>query len=290
LGVGLGVSAALGCYLQARKNNPRRAAVNVSLHMLAITMIVGHRFFIQWIEFNKPPSVLMPASVPGIVATALFGYTVPHGLAAAETRLGLMPVGSMEVRTELAIVLVAVGAGMFTVWGMLVAHNGMNPYVREGCLIMATLMLSTGTAFALTHARTYAATMRRGYDNIMAAQQRKRTLSLAEEGGRPSSLRTKGPLAGLRRGTLGALFQGRSPAAGEGPTSRRASETHIHEFIRMEETDQAVRRRTWRNSAPDTLQSPLSDVKEDSPSRENEGPSLPLSVDYFSLPTDIRHA
>jgi hypothetical protein len=170
-GIVVGVAAAGLFVNQARQNNAKRAWTLFGLHLSAIVLIAGHRFLTEWVAYNRPPSQAMVGAIPGIIGSALYAYTVPNSLTAGETRLGLIPLGSLGRRAEMALVMGALGIGLFTVWAMLSAQQGIQPYVRESVLILATVLSTTGISLAFTNAQQYRALVARGFEHVQRARQ-----------------------------------------------------------------------------------------------------------------------
>jgi hypothetical protein len=188
--LGVGVLCALGAaYLfwrQATQRNPRRAALLTSLHLCSLALAVIHSFLFEWVLYNRPPKELLYASIPSVFSTGLYAYTVPNSLTAAEVQLGLLPIGSTERRTELALVLGAIGAALFVLLGGLAAQKDIQSYEKQGVLIGATVFLTTGTALAFTNARRYQSRLERG----KALRERARQASLTHA---PEPDQTAGP-------------------------------------------------------------------------------------------------
>jgi len=185
LGVGMlcALSAAYLFWRQATQRNPKRAAVLSTLHIFSLALVVVHSFLFEWVLYNRPPRELLYASVPGILSAGLYAYTVPNSLTAAEVQLGLTPVGSMERRTELALVLGALGVAMFALLAGLAPQKGVQSYEKQGVLIGATVFLTTGTALAFTNARCYQSRLNRG--KALRERARQASLTHSEESVHP---------------------------------------------------------------------------------------------------------
>lgn len=207
-------------YRQARKKNPKRARVLGSLHLISITLIVAHRFVGTIAAHNWGSRAKLGVDATGWVGAALYAYTVPNSLCAAETALGHTPyLGPPERRTEFALAFGAMGALLLGVWGTLVGKRGTDPYLREFFYIMGSTLVTVGAGLALTNYKSTVNDIERGraiQEEAEAVDQ-----ALPDTGGpRRASAGSDGAGNVLPVMTLGALRRGSAAYLG-GP--RRGS-------------------------------------------------------------------
>lgn len=225
--VGAGVLAALGAaYLfwrQASIRRPTRAACLLAAHITALALAIVQSFLFEWVLFNRPPEQQLLASIPGMFSAGIYAFTVPNSLTAAETQLGLVPLGTMEMRMELALVLTAISAALFTLVAALFSQRNVESYVKQPVAIAAIVFLAAGSGLSFSNARSWQARRNRGLDQ-KEVRQRKASISQQAQAelDRPGPRRPTALPAHLGR-ELAGLQRPQPP----GPRAFSASQVHM---------------------------------------------------------------